>query len=221
MGSKSKLQCESHYLTFFYKENSNIPDDKDVITITRNDIIQKDNKEREETMIEESKKNQGKIPDLASNKDPKNNSSRSIVKNRNKKDQSNITSANEIVGFWPKRDEFENEYLNDAELEISELEFLDDDTKSENELKFNVLRVYNKQVEEREKRKRFVIDRGMLDIKKTMNYERKLHKDEREIYNCLKPFARLIDNDQFTNLFEGIILEKNLRQRSNQLKQYR
>lgn len=171
--------------------------------------------------MEESRKNQGSIPELNSNKDPKNHSARSIVKNRNKKDQHNINSANEIVGFWPKRDEFENEYLNDAELEIAELEFQDDDTKSEVELKLNVLKVYNKQLIEREKRKRFVIDRGLLDIKKTMNYERKLHKEEREIYNCLKPFARLIDNDQFNNLFEGIILEKNLRQRLNQLKQYK
>ena len=221
MSSKSKLQCESHYLTFFYKEKSNIPDDKDVIPFNKNENVIRDNKDREERIMEESKKNQGKIPELTSNKDPKNNSSRSIVKNRNKKDQNNITSASEIVGFWPKRDEFENEYLNDAELEIAELEFLEDDTKSENELKLNVLRVYNKQLEEREKRKRFVIDRGLLDIKKTMNYERKLNKEEREIYNCLKPFARLIDNDQFTNLFEGIILEKNLRQRLNQLKQYK
>lgn len=158
---------------------------------------------------------------MNSNKDPKNHTSRSIVKNRNKKDQINITSASEIVGFWPKREEFDNEYLNDAELEIAEIEFMEDDTKSEIDLKLNVLKVYNKQLEEREKRKRFVIDRGLLDIKKTMNNERNLHKDEREIFNCLKPFARLIDNDQFNNLFEGIILEKNLRQRLNQLKQYK
>ena len=172
-------------------------------------------------MMEEIKKNQGKIPEMNSNKDPKNHSSRSIVKNRNKKDQNSITSASEIVGFWPKRDEFENEYLNDAELEIAELEFLDDETKSDIELKLNVLKIYNKQLEEREKRKTFVIERGLLDIKKTMNYERKLLKDEREIYNCLKPFARLVDNDQFNTLFEGIILEKNLRQRLNQLKYYK
>ena len=167
----------------------------------------------------DTRNNQGKIPELNSNKDPKCMASRSIAKNRNH--HNNTTSASEILGYWPKRDEFENEYLNDAELEIAELEFLDDDSKSDVELKLKVLKVYNKQLEEREKRKRFVIDRDLLDIQKSMNYESKLEKEEREIYNCLKPFARMIEKEQFNCLFEGIILEKNLRQRLNQLKQYK
>jgi len=54
-----------------------------------------------------------------------------------------------------------------------------------------------------------------------MNYERRLSKEDREIYNCLKPFARFMEESQFTELFEGLILEKNLRQRLNQLKHYK
>jgi hypothetical protein len=54
-----------------------------------------------------------------------------------------------------------------------------------------------------------------------MNFERKLSKDDREIYNCLKPFARFVDNSEFYELFEGLVLEKNLRQRLNQLKAYK
>ena len=54
-----------------------------------------------------------------------------------------------------------------------------------------------------------------------MNYERRLSKEDREIYNCLKPFARFISDKEFQNLFEGLILEKNLRQRLNQLKAYK
>ena len=165
--------------------------------------------------------NVGKIPEFTTNKDNKNNRSRSLVKNRNRKDQTTITSASEVLGYWPKREEFDIEYLNDAELEIAELEFLDDDTKDERELKMNVLKVYNAQLEERERRKKFVIERNLLDIKKQMNFERKLNKDDREIYNCLKPFARFMDNSSFHEMFEGIVLEKNLRQRLNQLKQYK
>ena len=86
------------------------------------------------------------------NKDNKNRS-RSIVKNRNRKDQTTIKSASEVIGYWPKRGEFDVEWSNDAELEIAELEFLDDDTEKEKELKLNALKIYNNELDEREKRK--------------------------------------------------------------------
>ena len=59
-----------------------------------------------------------------------------------------------------------------------------------------------------------------MDIKKQLAYEKKLSKDDREIYNCLKPFARFLSVEEFNELFEGLVLEKNLRQRLNQLKAY-
>jgi transcriptional adapter 2-alpha len=230
MGTKAKLQCEAHYYNFYYKErNHNMPSERDC-------ILQKDSlgyekltntkKEDENNTMDEEKikkisQNAGKIPEFLTNKDHKNNRSRSLIKNRNRKDQTTITSASEILGYWPKREEFDIEFLNDAELEISELEFMDDDTNEEKELKINVLRAYNAQLEEREKRRKFVIERNLLDIKKQMNFERKLSKDDREIYNCLKPFAQYMDNSQFHELFDGIVLEKNIRQRLNQLKQYK
>jgi transcriptional adapter 2-alpha len=54
-----------------------------------------------------------------------------------------------------------------------------------------------------------------------MNFERRLSKEDREIYNCLKPFARFMSETDFKELFEGIVLEKNLRQRLKQLKNYK
>lgn len=59
-----------------------------------------------------------------------------------------------------------------------------------------------------------------MDIKKQMNFERKLPKDDREIYTSLKPIARFLSVSEFDNLFEGLVLEKNLRQRLSQLKTY-
>lgn len=215
MGNKATLECEAHYYKFYYRSSDDfIPNEK----IAKN---KEENSDIEKEYIKKLSQSQGKIPEFTSNKDNKNNRSRSLVKNRNKKDQNTIQSASEILGYWPKREEFDIEYLNDAELEIAELEFLDDDTKDERELKMNVLRVYNAQLEERERRKKFVIERNLLDIKKQMNFERKLNKDDREIYNCLKPFARFMDHSTFLELFEGIVLEKNLRQRLNQLKNYK
>lgn len=225
MGNKAKLECEAHYYNFYYKDkNDYLPSNKDVIINKKIEIIEdkaKENNDLEQKEIKRLSQNVGKIPEFTTNKDNKNNRSRSVAKNRNRKDQTAITSASEVLGYWPKREEFDIEYLNDAELEIAELEFLEDDSKEERELKMSVLRVYNAQLEEREKRKKFVIERNLLDIKKQMNFERKLSKDDREILNCLKPFARFMDNSQFFEMFEGIVLEKNLRQRLNQLKQYK
>jgi transcriptional adapter 2-alpha len=224
MGTKAKLQCEAHYYNFYYKDReSNMPSERDCVRI-ESEIDHKKDKENsslDEEGIKRLNQSVGKIPEITSSKDNKNNRSRSLIKNRNRKDQTAITSASEVLGYWPKREEFDIEFLNDAELEIAELEFLEDDTKEERELKLNVLKAYNAQLEEREKRKKFVIERNLLDIKKQMNFERKLTKDDREIYNCLKPFARFMDNSQFHELFEGIVLEKNLRQRLNQLKHYK
>jgi transcriptional adapter 2-alpha len=230
MGTKAKLQCEAHYYNFYYKnKNSYLPSEKDCI-LQRDSLgyekltnakREEENNSLDEDRIKKISQNAGKIPEFISNKDHKNNRSRSLIKNRNRKDQTTITSASEILGYWPKREEFDIEFLNDAELEISELEFLDDETKEERELKMNVLRAYNAQLEERDKRRKFVIERNLLDIKKQMNFERKLSKDDREIYNCLKPFAQYMDNSQFHELFDGIVLEKNIRQRLNQLKQYK
>lgn len=230
MGGKTALQCEAHYYNFYYKSNEDyLPSEEDLILEEGSsgnereiiDNINEENTQKDKHKILVIRENAGKIPEFTTNKDQKNNRSRSLVKNRNKKDQNTITSASEILGYWPKREEFDIEYLNDAELEIAELEFLDDDTPEEKNLKINVLKVYNAELDEREKRKKFVIERGLLDVKKQMNFERKLSKDDREIYNCLKPFAQYLDNSQFHELFEGIVLEKNIRQRLNQLKQYK
>lgn len=60
-----------------------------------------------------------------------------------------------------------------------------------------------------------------MDLKKQMNIERRLSKEDRELYSCLKPFARFMEESEFNDLFEGFVLEKNLRQRLNQLKYYR
>jgi transcriptional adapter 2-alpha len=230
MGTKAKLQCEAHYYNFYYKDiKDNMPNErscilqKDSLGYEKHTNTKKDseNSGLDEEKIKKISQNAGKIPEFVTNKDHKNNRSRSLIKNRNRKDQTTITSASEILGYWPKREEFDVEFLNDAELEISELEFMDDDTNEERELKINVLKAYNAQLEEREKRRKFVIERNLLDIKKQMNFERKLSKDDREIYNCLKPFAQYMDNSQFHELFDGIVLEKNIRQRLNQLKQYK
>ena len=141
-----------------------VPSEKDVIVKKKNVIDNKkanENRMKRESLIEDLKKKQGVLYEPSQNKEGRvntnnNNSSRSIIKNRNRKDQkdnSNVTSK-EVLGFWHKRDDFDIEYLNDAELEIAELEFPEDISPEEKEIKLRMLRVYNAEIEEREKRKK-------------------------------------------------------------------
>lgn len=50
--------------------------------------------------------------------------------------------------------------------------------------------------------------------------ERKLPKDEKEIYCSLRPFMRFFSEEEFDNLYNGVILQKNLYQRLYQLKYF-
>ena len=237
MSNKGKVECESHYYTFYYKsKNDKMPSKNDVII--QNAPYNKDydyefdeeldarNRKKENVLKENIIHNQGKIPEFTTSANGTHvlNRSRSLIKNRHKKkneENAMMTSASEILGYWPKREEFDIEYLNDAELELSELEFHDDDTKEERNAKMKILQIYNRELDERAKRKQFVIERNLFDIKKQIAFERKLSKEDRDIYNCLKPFARFVKNEQFHELFEGFVLEKNLKLRLNQLNYYK
>lgn len=49
---------------------------------------------------------------------------------------------------------------------LSNMEFRTTDHASERKLKLDVIAVYNRRLDEREKRKKFVIDHNLLDYKK-------------------------------------------------------
>jgi transcriptional adapter 2-alpha len=64
----------------------------------------------------------------------------------------------------PKRGDFDIEFDNDAELLLAEMEFNDDDKQFEIEMKYKVLEIYNQRLDERLKRKQFVIERDLVAI---------------------------------------------------------
>jgi transcriptional adapter 2-alpha len=65
-----------------------------------------------------------------------------------------------------------------------------EDHPSERALKLEVIQIYNKKLDERNKRKRFAIDRGLVDFKKQQQQERKRTKEERDLVARLRIFAR-------------------------------
>jgi transcriptional adapter 2-alpha len=48
----------------------------------------------------------------------------------------------EQTGYNPKRHEFDPEYDNDAELLLADMEFKDNDTETDRELKVRILHIY-------------------------------------------------------------------------------
>lgn len=118
----------------------------------------------------------------------------------------------------PKRGDFDQEYDNDADTLLADLEFFDDDTTQETKLKEDVIQLYNARLDERIRRKKFVTERGLLDFKKTQKDERKKTREEREILNAMKIFARFNTQDEHDRLVNGLIKERTLREIIEQLK---
>jgi transcriptional adapter 2-alpha len=52
----------------------------------------------------------------------------------------------------------------DAELLLADMEFHEDDTAENVRLKESVIELYNARLDERVRRKKFVIERGLLDL---------------------------------------------------------
>ena len=71
-----------------------------------------------------------------------------------------------MIGYMPKRGDFDHEYDMDADLLLADMEFFDDDTESDIKLKNDVIELYNARLDERIRRKKFVIERGILDFKR-------------------------------------------------------
>jgi transcriptional adapter 2-alpha len=57
-------------------------------------------------------------------------------------------------------------------------------------MKFRLMDIYNHKLNERIKRKEFVISRKLLDLKEQMRLDKMRTKEEKEIYNMMKVFSR-------------------------------
>ncbi len=67
-------------------------------------------------------------------------------------------------------------------------------------MKFKLLDIYNARLDERVKRKQFVIERKLLDLKKQLTLDRDRTKEEKEIYNMMKVFSRFSTSEEHEKL---------------------
>ena len=132
-----------------------------------------------------------------------------------------VPAHHEIAGFMPLRGEFETEIENDAELAIKDMVFTDEDTPGERDLKFAMLEIYSSVLERRSARHAFVLDHGLAELKRQQAVDKARSKEERELYNALKPFARFIRVEDFQTLLDGLVREEELRKQIANLQDLR
>lgn len=119
---------------------------------------------------------------------------------------------NQVVGYLPKRQDFDQEYDADADTLLADLEFFEKESESDIKIKQEVIELYNARLDERIRRKKFVIERGLLDYKKNQKLERNKTEPEKKIITAMKIFARFNTAEDHERLVNSLIKERLLRE---------
>ncbi|KAM0011553.1 putative transcription factor MYB/SANT family [Helianthus debilis subsp. tardiflorus] len=127
-------------------------------------------------------------------------------------------SMTELSGYNFKRQEFEVEYDNDAEQLLADMEFKETDTDPERELKLRVLRIYSKRLDERKRRKDFILERNLLYGDP---FEQGLSPEEKEICRRYRVFMRFHTKEEHEELLKTVIEEHRIRKRIEDLQEAR
>lgn len=209
VGTKSEKKCEAHYMGAYLSTSDLMPrflDDPEVADV---------NEEKKRVATTAAAVAQSPAPAAhltpATGTMPVTPSSSVLAKN----------PGSELAGYMPLRGDFDVEYDNEAELILADMEFADDDHPTERELKLKVIEIYNAKLDERERRKRFVIERGLLDYKRHQQSERRRPKDERELIAQMRPFARYQTPKEHEDFINGLITAMRLRKQILLLQEYR
>ena len=127
----------------------------------------------------------------------------------------------EVSGYHAKRNEFDPDFDIDAEVPLAEMDFKESDTEEETRQKERQLEIYSYRLDERERRKNFILERGLLNIKHIMALDKKRTPEERALHAQFRVFARFQSEEDHRRLMEGLAVEEHLRARIEKLKQYR
>jgi len=145
------------------------------------------------------------------------------------KPTASVPSCHEVQGYMPGRLEFETEHLNDAEEAVQHMQFDPGDginprtgeLDPETDLKLTVMDIYNSRLTARVERKKIIFEHQLLEYRENMRIDKKRTKEERELFNKAKPFARLMQKKDFDEFTADMEYELNLRQAIAQLQDWR
>ncbi|KAK6117810.1 hypothetical protein DH2020_048437 [Rehmannia glutinosa] len=123
-----------------------------------------------------------------------------------------------LSGYNSKRQEFEVEYDNDAEQLLADMEFKDTDTDAERELKLRVLHIYSKRLDERKRRKDFILERNLLYPDP---FEKDLTLEEKELCRRYRVFMRFHSKEEHDELLRSVVEEQRILKRIQDLQEAR
>jgi transcriptional adapter 2-alpha len=212
VGTKSAADCKSHYFeTYINVPTAPLPDMSKVLTT--NATLQMSTRKRITNSSDNTKDQKAKDK-------PKNSTqgSKTLPKISNKEIHAALVDS---LGYMKGRNEFETEYDNDAETLIRDIAFDEDDDPQDRELKLKVLEMYNQKLDERARRRKFIIENGLLDYKKVHQQDRRRSKEDRDLYNNMRVFLQVMNKEEYEQLLQGMVYERQLRRRIEQLKHWR
>ena len=151
--------------------------------------------------------------------------------------------GSEFAGFMPRRGDFDVEWENDAEhvlagifriyfvithvccsslkIDTIDMEFSKKDSDAERDLKLQVISIYNAKLDGRSKRKKFITDHKLLDTKLHEEMDKKRSRDERDLVQRMRLFARFQTPEEHEKFVEAVIETKRMRKDIAQLQFYR
>jgi transcriptional adapter 2-alpha len=145
------------------------------------------------------------------------------------KPTASVPSCHEVQGYMPGRLEFETEFCNEAEEAVQLMQFDPGDginprtgeLEPEMELKMTVMDIYNTRLTQRAERKKVIFEHGLLEYRKNAALDKKRTKEERDLLNKAKPFARMMNKTDFEDFTTGLTKELHLRAAIAQLQDWR
>lgn len=145
------------------------------------------------------------------------------------KPTASVPSCHEIQGYMPGRLEFETEHANEAEEAVQLMQFDPGDginpktgeLEPEMELKLTVMEIYNCRLTQRVDRKKVIFEHNLLDYRENTKLEKRRTKEEKDMVQKAKPFARMMNAKDFEDFCQGLVDEQNLRSAISQLQDWR
>jgi transcriptional adapter 2-alpha len=214
-GYRSKDEVRDHYIDTYVNSKlfplPELADPKDMRLFAR--VPKEEFQARKKRRIEERKEAAKAAPPATPKQKP----------------TASVPACHEVQGFMPGRLEFETEFANDAEEAVQHMQFEPGDgidpltgtMDEETTLKMTVFDIYNSRLTARMERKRIIFEHNLLDYKKNNLIDKKRTKEERDLLNKGKPFASMMNHDDFEVFTRDLALEHNLRIAIHQLQEWK
>jgi len=145
------------------------------------------------------------------------------------KPTASVPACHEVQGYMPGRLEFETEYFNEAEEAVQHMQFdpgdgavsMGPEQEEELKLKMIIMEIYNERLTSRVERKKIIFEHNLLEYKKNQAADKKRTKEQRDLMNRTKPFARMMTRQNYEDFCKGLEEEYALRHAITQLQEYR